>query len=81
MPAIEDHELLETFRRHRDLCASLLDCSRQQMALIVDENYLRESMLLPQAKVVEGFDPVMPIIGALKDQDIDDLIAYIKTLE
>ena len=50
--------------------------------ILVDENYMRESMLLPQAKVVKGFDPVMPTFeGILKDQDIDDLIAYLKTLE
>ncbi len=51
-------------------------------SVTVDENYMRESMLLPQAKVAKGFDPVMPTFeGILNDQDIDDLIAYIKTLQ
>lgn len=51
-------------------------------SITVDENYLRESMLTPTAKVVAGYDPVMPTFqGILKNVDIDGLIAYIKTLE
>ncbi|OGC95753.1 MAG: cytochrome c oxidase subunit II [candidate division Zixibacteria bacterium RBG_16_53_22] len=46
-----------------------------------DENYLRESILAPEAKVVDGFEPVMPTYqGLLKPRDIDALIAYIKSL-
>ncbi len=48
----------------------------------VDENYLRESMLDPAAKVVQGFAPSMPTYqGKLSDKDIDGLIEYIKTLK
>lgn len=48
----------------------------------VDENYIRESVLEPQAKVVDGFQPVMPTYqGVLKDKEIDALIAYFKTLK
>lgn len=47
-----------------------------------DENYLRESLLDPAAKVVKGFPPVMPTYkGTLKDEDIMAIIAYIKTLK
>lgn len=47
-----------------------------------DENYLRESILEPQATVVAGFQPVMPTFkGRLKDAEITALIAYIKSLE
>ena len=47
----------------------------------VDENYIRESILEPQAKIVAGYQPVMPTFqGLLKDRDIDALIAYIKSL-
>jgi cytochrome c oxidase subunit 2 len=46
-----------------------------------DEDYVRESILNPQAKVVAGFDPVMPTYqGRLKDQEITAIIAYMKTL-
>jgi cytochrome c oxidase subunit 2 len=48
----------------------------------VDENYLRESMMDPTAKIVQGFAPVMPTYkGKLSDKDIDGLIDYIKTLK
>jgi len=46
-----------------------------------DEDYLRESILRPQAKVVAGFDPVMPTFqGQLKETDVLQLIAYIESL-
>lgn len=47
-----------------------------------DENYLRESILVPAAKVVNGFPPIMPAFqGQMSDQQVNDLIAYIKTLQ
>jgi len=47
----------------------------------VDENYIRESILSPRAKIVAGFQPIMPTYqGLLKDREIDALVAYIKTL-
>ncbi|MBL7661861.1 cytochrome c oxidase subunit II [bacterium] len=48
-----------------------------------DENYLRESLLNPNAKIVKGFTPnVMPSQqGQLSDEQVDQLIAYIKTLQ
>ena len=50
--------------------------------VIADENYLRESILSPQAKVVAGFTPVMPTFkGILTDEEINALIAYIKSLK
>jgi cytochrome c oxidase subunit 2 len=48
----------------------------------VDEAYLRESILQPTAKVVQGFDPVMPAYeGRLDDDQVNALIEYIKTLQ
>jgi len=45
----------------------------------IDENYIRESILDPQAKVVKGFPPAMPTFkGKLSDKKIDGLIAFIK---
>ncbi len=50
--------------------------------ITVDENYVRESILNPNAKVVKGFQPVMPTFqGILSDKDIDALVAYMKTLK
>jgi cytochrome c oxidase subunit 2 len=47
----------------------------------IDENYLRQSILQPQAKIVKGFEgKVMPPF-VLKDWKVDALIAYIKSLK
>jgi cytochrome c oxidase subunit 2 len=46
------------------------------------ENYIKESILDPNAKVVSGFAPQMPpYAGQLSDQHIEALTAYIKTLK
>lgn len=48
----------------------------------VDENYLRESMLDPAAKVVKGYAPSMPTYqGKLSEKDLIGLIEYMKTLK
>lgn len=50
--------------------------------VLVDENYIRESILNPQTKVVLGYQPVMPTYqGALTDRQIDALIVYLKSLK
>ncbi len=47
----------------------------------VDEDYVRESILYPQAKLVAGYDPVMPTYkGRLKDEEITAIIEYLKTI-
>jgi cytochrome c oxidase subunit 2 len=51
-------------------------------SVTVDENYIRESILEPKAKVAAGFAPVMPTFkGQLKDNQIDGLVEYIKSLK
>ena len=48
----------------------------------VEENYVRESIVNPQAKIVAGYEPVMPTYqGRLKDKEITAIIEYLKTLE
>lgn len=45
----------------------------------VDENYLRESMLNPGAKVVAGYENIMPVFqGLLREREINALITFIK---
>jgi cytochrome c oxidase subunit 2 len=47
--------------------------------LIADENYIRDSILLPKKDVVAGFEPVMPsFAGQVSEEDIQALIAYIR---
>lgn len=51
-------------------------------SLVADENYIRESLLEPNKKLVKGFAGIMPSFnGLLKDAQIDALIAYIQTLK
>jgi mono/diheme cytochrome c family protein len=47
-----------------------------------DDSYLFNSIVDPSSQVVEGFDDVMPssFAGQLAEAEIDDLIAYIKSL-
>ncbi len=48
----------------------------------VDENYVRESILNPQAKVAEGYAPVMPPYqGLVNEKEIKAIIEYLKTLK
>lgn len=48
---------------------------------LADENYIRESILNPQAKIVMGYEPIMPTYqGLLRDRELNALIAYIKSL-
>jgi cytochrome c oxidase subunit 2 len=50
--------------------------------LTVDEDYIHESIIEPQAKIVAGFAPVMPTFkGKLKDKEIAGLVEYIKSLK
>ncbi|MFN1835323.1 cytochrome c oxidase subunit II [Balneola sp. MJW-20] len=49
--------------------------------ITVDENYIRESILDPSAKIVEGYQNQMASYeGRLTDEQISDIIEYIKTL-
>ena len=46
-----------------------------------DENYIRESILDPGAKVVKGFKPVMPTFqGLVSEEQLNALVAYVKSL-
>jgi cytochrome c oxidase subunit 2 len=45
-----------------------------------DESYVHESIHKPLAKVVAGFNPVMPPY-TLSDKQVDAIIAYMKTLK
>jgi cytochrome c oxidase subunit 2 len=50
-------------------------------AVLADEAYLRESILLPAAKVVKGWQPIMPTYqGQVSEEQLIDLIAYLKSL-
>jgi cytochrome c oxidase subunit 2 len=47
----------------------------------VDESYVRESILNPQAKIVAGYQPLMPTFQGLVDEEaVLALVEYVKTL-
>jgi len=49
--------------------------------LKADDNYIRESILNPQAKLVKGFQPLMPTFqGQVNEEDLLKLLAYVKSL-
>ena len=49
--------------------------------LTADEAYLRESILYPSAKLIEGYPAIMPTYkGQLTEEQILQIIAYIKSL-
>jgi cytochrome c oxidase subunit II len=49
--------------------------------VVADENYIRESILNPGAKVTAGFKPIMPTFqGQVSEDGLMALVAYIKSL-
>ena len=50
--------------------------------MIIDNAYIRESLLNPLKHIAEGYTPIMPSYKpVLSDKDVDNLIAYIKALK
>ena len=49
--------------------------------LTIDDNYIKESILKPQAKIVNGFTNVQMPPFTLNDEQISGIIAYMKTLK
>jgi len=50
--------------------------------VIADENYIRESILNPGAKVTAGFKPIMPSFqGQVSEENLAALVAYIKSMQ
>jgi len=49
--------------------------------VIVDDAYIKESVLHPQAKIVSGFETVQMPTFEFTDEQINDIIAYLKTLK
>jgi cytochrome c oxidase subunit 2 len=47
----------------------------------VDEAYVRESILTPQAKLVDGYQPLMPTFqGLVSEENVMALVEYVKSL-
>jgi cytochrome c oxidase subunit 2 len=49
--------------------------------VVADEKYIRDSILLPRAQIVAGYEPLMPsYAGKVSEDDLVRLVAYIKSL-
>jgi cytochrome c oxidase subunit II len=49
---------------------------------VADADYIRESILNPTAKVVEGYQPIMPTFqGLVSEEGVMQLVAYIQSLQ
>ncbi len=48
-----------------------------------DENYIRESIRYPRAKLHAGYKPIMPQFGPeqMSDEELQYVVAYIKNLK
>jgi cytochrome c oxidase subunit 2 len=55
---------------------------RDGSTVIADDAYLRESVLYPDAKIVAGFEPIMPSFkGQIGEEELIHLTAFLKNLE
>ena len=49
-------------------------------SVTADENYVRESILEPRAKMVRGYQPIMLIFkGSVSEEGVLQIISYIKS--
>ena len=49
--------------------------------VVADEPYIRESILNPHARIVDGYQPIMPTYqGQLTEDALHQIMAYLKTL-
>lgn len=51
------------------------------VTVIADDAYLRESIRFPNAKIVEGFQPIMPTLADLKEEEIGALVEFIERVK
>lgn len=64
----------------KDLVGKTVEMNDGSM-MLVDESYLRESILNSQAKIVKGFTPLMPTFqGLISEEGLAALIEHIKSL-
>ena len=50
--------------------------------MIIDDDYIRQSLLYPLKHIAEGYTPIMPSYKpVLSAEDVENIIAYIKALK
>jgi cytochrome c oxidase subunit 2 len=61
----------------------MVTTGREEREVVVDEEYVKRSIYDPNADVVEGFGKglMLSYEGQLSDDDIDNIIEYLKTIK
>lgn len=55
--------------------------SGKSVVIVADEAFIKESVKLPMATIVDGFAPVMPAYTDFTDEQLDALVEFIKSLQ
>ena len=64
----------------KDVYGNTFD-TREGVQIVVDDAYIRESILTPNVSVIAGYEPVMtPYEGNISDKEIEAITAWLKTL-
>jgi len=54
----------------------------KEREILVDETYIKNSILHPDADIAKGFDNIMPSQeGTVNEEEINEIITYIKGLK
>ena len=75
------------FQLVADIPRLLIELIKEELAdgskVKVDENYIRESIENPEAKKVKGFETMVmpPFKGLLTEEEMNAMVAYIKSLQ
>ncbi|GAM11638.1 cytochrome c oxidase subunit 2 [Geobacter sp. OR-1] len=52
----------------------------KERSVIVDEEYVRRSILDPKADIVKGYQPIMPVNSDLRENEIEELVEFIQEI-
>ncbi len=53
----------------------------KERRITIDEAYFKKSILEPNADIVKGFDPIMPEAEGITEEEIREMIGYVKGLK
>ncbi|RMG60689.1 MAG: cytochrome c oxidase subunit II, partial [Deltaproteobacteria bacterium] len=54
----------------------------EETTVTADEGYIRRALLSPSSEIVKGFPPIMPSQeGRLTDEEIEEILEFLKTLK
>ena len=52
----------------------------KERVITADEAYLKKSVLHPEADIVKGYPPIMPVI-AMTDEELEEIVEYLESLK